>query len=117
MRARASANTRKGAPAVGSARALAGGAVRGGVLARGPDAAGGMAGPGPARRRQPVPLIADEGSKIAKAFGLTRAGGWLPAKRATFVIDTSGVVQRAISAEFDIGEHVRESLAALDEPT
>ncbi len=57
--------------------------------------------------------MSDEGSRIAKAYGLTRAGGFLPSKRATFVIDTAGVVQRAISAEFDIGEHVRESLAAL----
>ena len=64
----------------------------------------------------PFPLVADEGSRIAKAFGLTRAGGWLPSKRATFVIDSSGVVKRAISAELDIGEHVRQSLAALDEP-
>ena len=63
----------------------------------------------------PFPLISDEGSRIAKAFGLTRAGGWLPSKRATFVIDRDGIVQKAITAEIDIGEHVRESLAALEE--
>lgn len=64
--------------------------------------------------RLPFPLVSDEGSKIAKAFGLTRAGGFLPSKRATFVIDSAGVVRRAISAELAIGEHVRESLAALE---
>ncbi len=61
----------------------------------------------------PFPLVSDEGAKIARTYGLTRAGGFLPSKRATFVVDTAGVVRRAISAEFDIGEHVRESLAAL----
>jgi peroxiredoxin Q/BCP len=63
----------------------------------------------------PFPLLSDEGSKIAKAFGLTRAGGWLPSKRATFVIDSDGIVNRAITAELDIAEHVRESLKALEE--
>ena len=63
----------------------------------------------------PFPLVSDQGSRIAKAYGVSRGGGWLPARRATFVIDTSGVVRRAISAELDIGEHVRESLAALED--
>ena len=62
----------------------------------------------------PFPLLSDAGSRIAKAYGVSRAGGWLPARRATFVIDSAGVVRRSISAELDIGEHVRESLAALD---
>jgi len=61
----------------------------------------------------PFPLVSDPGSKIARAWGVSRASGWLPGRRVTFVIDTSGVVRRAISAELDIGEHVRESLEAL----
>jgi peroxiredoxin Q/BCP len=62
----------------------------------------------------PFPLVSDRGSKIAKAFGLTRAAGWLPSKRVTFVIDREGVVRRAISAELEIAQHAREALAALE---
>jgi len=62
----------------------------------------------------PFPLVSDQGSRIAKAFGVTRGGGWLPSKRVTFVIDREGVVRRAISAELDVAQHAREALAALE---
>ena len=61
----------------------------------------------------PFPLVSDEGSKIAKAYGLTRAGGWLPSKRVTFVIDSGGTVCKVVSAELDVGAHAREALEAL----
>jgi len=61
----------------------------------------------------PFPLVSDQGSRVARAFGLTRAAGWLPSKRVTFVIDRKGVVRRVISAELDIARHAREALAAL----
>jgi peroxiredoxin Q/BCP len=61
----------------------------------------------------PFPLVSDAGSKVARAFGVTRGGGWLPSKRATFVIDRAGVVRRAISAELDVSRHAREALEAL----
>lgn len=61
----------------------------------------------------PFPLVSDEGSQIARAFGVTRAGGWLPSKRVTFVIDREGVVRRVIAAELDIAHHAREALDAL----
>jgi peroxiredoxin len=61
----------------------------------------------------PFPLVSDAGSKIARAFGVTRAGGWLPSRRVTFVIDGGGVVRRVISAELDVREHAREALSAL----
>jgi peroxiredoxin Q/BCP len=61
----------------------------------------------------PFPLVSDQGSRVARAFGLTRAAGWLPSKRVTFVIDRKGMVRRVISAELDIARHAREALAAL----
>lgn len=50
---------------------------------------------------------------IAKAYGLARAGGWLPNKRATVVIDREGIVRKVISAELDIAQHAREALEVL----
>jgi peroxiredoxin Q/BCP len=62
----------------------------------------------------PFPLVSDRGSEIAKAFGVARAGGWLPSRRVTFVIDREGVVRRVISAELDVNQHTREALAAIE---
>lgn len=61
----------------------------------------------------PFPLISDPKAEIARAYGVTRAGGWLPTKRATFVIDREGEVRRAIVAELDVASHAREALAAV----
>jgi peroxiredoxin Q/BCP len=61
----------------------------------------------------PFPLVSDEGGEIAKAYGVTRAGGWLPSKRVTFVIDSGGTVRRAVSAELDVRTHAREALEAV----
>lgn len=46
---------------------------------------------------------------------MARAGGWLPTKRASFVIDREGVVRRVIVAELDAASHAREALAAVRE--
>ena len=62
----------------------------------------------------PFPLLSDRDSGIAKAFGVARAGGWLPSRRVTFVIDREGVVRRVISAELDVNQHTREALAAVE---
>jgi len=61
----------------------------------------------------PFPLVSDKGGKIAQAYGLTRAGGWLPSKRVTFVIDSGGTVRKAVSAELDVSAHARKALEAL----
>jgi peroxiredoxin Q/BCP len=63
----------------------------------------------------PFPLISDRKAEIAGAFGVSRLGGWLPAKRVTFVIDKEGTVQRVIQSEFDVDRHIQEALAALAE--
>jgi peroxiredoxin Q/BCP len=63
----------------------------------------------------PYPLLSDPKGRIARAYGVARAGGWLPTKRATFVIDRDGVVRRAIAAELDVGSHARDALVAVEE--
>lgn len=59
--------------------------------------------------------MSDPKSEIAKAFGVTRVGGFLPSRRVTFVIDAAGVVQRVIAAELDIRAHTKQALKALEE--
>ncbi len=61
----------------------------------------------------PFPLVSDNGGKIAKAYGVTRAGGWLPSKRVTFVIDSGGTIRKTISAELDVSAHARQALEAV----
>ena len=63
----------------------------------------------------PFPLVSDRRSEIAKAFGVTRAGGWLPSRRVTFVIDREAIVRKAISAELDVNAHAREALSTIRE--
>jgi peroxiredoxin len=46
---------------------------------------------------------------------VARAGGWLPTKRTTFVIDREGIVRRAVVAELDAASHARDALDALRE--
>ena len=47
----------------------------------------------------PYPLLSDPRGEIARAYGVARGGGWLPNRRATFVIDRGGVVRKVIRAE------------------
>jgi peroxiredoxin len=63
----------------------------------------------------PFPLVSDPKLEIAKAYGVTRAGGWLPSSRVTFVIDAAGVVRQVVSAELDVSQHARAALAAVKE--
>lgn len=63
----------------------------------------------------PFPLLSDPDSAIARSYGVARAGGWLPNRRVSFVIDAQGVVRRVIAAELDAAGHAREALAALRE--
>ncbi len=63
----------------------------------------------------PYPLVSDKGGRIAKAYGVARAGGWLPSRRVTFVIDRSGTVAEVISAELDVSYHAREALRVVEE--
>ena len=62
----------------------------------------------------PYPLLADRDAAIARSYGVSRIGGWLPSKRVTFVIDRDGVVRKVIAAELDAAKHPREALAAVE---
>jgi peroxiredoxin Q/BCP len=59
------------------------------------------------------PMIGDPSRDIGRAYGVLRLGGWLLAKRVTFVIDKSGIIRRVIHAELDIEHHVAEAAEAL----
>jgi peroxiredoxin Q/BCP len=61
----------------------------------------------------PFPLLSDPGSKVAKAYGVTRAGGFLPSRRVTFVIDREGIVRETISAELNVNHHARQALESI----
>lgn len=61
----------------------------------------------------PYPLVSDHDGRIAQKFGVQRLGGWLPAKRVTFVIDKNGVVRHVVRAELNIDLHIDEALAEL----
>jgi len=63
----------------------------------------------------PFPLVSDPKMEIAKDYGVTRASGWLPSRRVTFVIDQAGIVRRVVSAELDVPSHARAALAAVKE--
>lgn len=58
------------------------------------------------------PLLSDPEKKVAKQFGVKRAGP-LPTKRATFVIDTNRTVVKVITSELDMNSHADEALEVL----
>ena len=59
------------------------------------------------------PLVSDRDGAIAAKYGVARLGGWLPTKRATFVIDKTGVVRQVIQSEFNINKHIDDALETL----
>jgi peroxiredoxin Q/BCP len=60
------------------------------------------------------PLIADPDRKLSSAFGVLWLWGLLPiTKRATFVVDRSGVIRNVIASEFNIDKHIDEAIATL----
>ena len=60
------------------------------------------------------PLLSDPDRRVHRLFG-TRRVGPLPAKRATFVIDSDRQVVRAIRSETNMLSHADEALVALRE--
>ena len=65
-----------------------------------------------ARHRLPFPIIADEGGRLRKLFGVPRTLGILPG-RVTYVIDRQGIVRLVFSAPFASATHVTKALAAV----
>jgi peroxiredoxin Q/BCP len=63
--------------------------------------------------RLPFKLLADEGGRVRKLYGVKKKLGFLPG-RVTFVIDRGGIVRHVYSALTESKEHVQEALAALN---
>jgi peroxiredoxin Q/BCP len=60
------------------------------------------------------PLLSDPDKKVAKAYGVRRAGpGFIPNKRTTFVIAPDGKVREIIASELNMNVHADKALAAL----
>ncbi len=61
------------------------------------------------------PMIGDPSREIGRAYGVLRLGGWLFAKRVTFVIDKQGIIRNVIHAELDIARHIDAARQTLRE--
>jgi peroxiredoxin Q/BCP len=59
------------------------------------------------------PLLADEGGKVAKAFGVKRLFDLLKVRRTTFVLDEDRRVLDVIHAELDTDAHADRALEVL----
>jgi len=60
----------------------------------------------------PFTLLADEGNKIRKMFGVPKSLVFLPG-RVTYVIDKSGIVQYVFNSQFGAEKHIENSLKIL----
>ena len=59
------------------------------------------------------PLLSDSDRTVADAFGVKRKVGFLPNKRATFVIDKDRRVLATITSEVNMNTHADKALEAL----
>lgn len=62
------------------------------------------------KHQLPYPLLTDERGELAIAFGVPKTLG-IFAGRATFVIDTDGVIQMAFSSQLKPNEHIERALS------
>jgi peroxiredoxin Q/BCP len=59
------------------------------------------------------PLLADPAGAVREQFGVKRAFGLIPTKRATFVIDTDRRVLAVVKSEVRMDVHADKALEAL----
>jgi peroxiredoxin Q/BCP len=64
------------------------------------------------KHRLPFTLVADEGGKVRKSYGVPSTFGLLPG-RVTYVIDGQGLVQHVFNSQLNAARHVREALEAI----
>jgi peroxiredoxin Q/BCP len=64
------------------------------------------------KHRLPFILLADDGGKVRKRYGVRATLGILPG-RVTYVIDQSGLVRHVFSSQLGAQRHVQEALDAL----
>ncbi|WP_433061776.1 peroxiredoxin [Dactylosporangium sp. CS-033363] len=60
------------------------------------------------------PLLADPAGAVREQFGVKRAIGLIPTKRATFVIDTDRRVLAVIKSEIRMDVHADKAIEALN---
>lgn len=64
------------------------------------------------KHRLPFVLLSDPDAQVARSFGVKKVLGLLPG-RATFVLDSQGVVQLSFSSQLNMHAHVNEALEAI----
>jgi thioredoxin-dependent peroxiredoxin len=64
------------------------------------------------KHKLPFTLLADEGGRVRKRYGVTRTLGLLPG-RVTYVIDPEGVVRSVFSSQFRPTKHIAEALETI----
>ncbi|HEY8474187.1 MAG TPA: peroxiredoxin [Natronosporangium sp.] len=64
------------------------------------------------RHSLPFTLLADEGGKVRKLYGVPTTLGVLPG-RVTYVIDRDGTVRHVFNSMTNIGGHIDEALAVV----
>lgn len=62
--------------------------------------------------RLPFTLLADEGNRLRKAYGVP-ATLWVLPGRVTYVIDTSGVVRHVFDSQLQATKHIDEALRVI----
>jgi peroxiredoxin Q/BCP len=64
------------------------------------------------KHRLPFTLVADEGGKVRKQWGVPSTFGLIPG-RVTYVIDRKGVVRHIFNSQLNFAKHVHEALEVL----
>ena len=62
--------------------------------------------------RLPFVLVADEGGRVRKDYGVPKSMGFLPG-RVTYVIDPEGIVRHVFNSQLKVHKHVDEALAVI----
>jgi thioredoxin-dependent peroxiredoxin len=62
--------------------------------------------------RLPFTLLADEGNRLRKAYGVP-ATLWILPGRVTYVIDKSGVVRHVFDSQLQAAKHIEEALGVI----
>jgi peroxiredoxin Q/BCP len=65
-----------------------------------------------AKHRLPFTLLADEGGKVRRQYGVPSTLGLLPG-RVTYVIDRGGVVRHVFNSQLNATRHVTEALGIV----
>lgn len=65
-----------------------------------------------AKHRLPFTLLADEGGKVRRQYGVPSTLGLLPG-RVTYVIDRSGTVRHVFNSQLNATRHVTEALGIV----